>query len=223
MSWKLILKICIPAFALLLTFKIYIWLDQMLAKSPEQNSVQSSGEAAIGGKFILVNQDGKMVADSDFRGKLMLVYFGFTSCPDTCPVDLALITNVMNQLQDEAKNVQPVFISVDPMNDVPQVLKKFLSNFYPGIVGLTGTQGQIAEIVGKYHIFAKKVETAQSTEHEHHSEGEGNSEGGHEGHGGYTMDHSSYIYLMGKDGKYITHFNDKQDSAEIVAKIKASL
>lgn len=198
----------------------------MLARPSGQNSENIDGEAAIGGKFILVNQDGKMVADSDFKDRLMLVYFGFTSCPDTCPTDLALITNVMNQLGDDAKNIQPLFISVDPMHDVPQVMKAYLTNFYPGIIGLTGTQGQIAEIVAKYHIFAKKIDAPEGEKiagheaaHEQHDD-----EAAHDHqHSGYTMDHSSYIYLMGKDGKYITHFNDKQNAEAIIAKIKSIL
>jgi cytochrome oxidase Cu insertion factor (SCO1/SenC/PrrC family) len=225
MSWKLIRILCIPAFALFLTLKLYGWI---LGDAPQKNvTEQSSGEAAIGGKFVLVNQDSKIVADSDYRGKLMLVYFGFTNCPDVCPVDLALISNVMTGLEGDARHVQPVFITVDPKRDAPKVLKQFLGKFYPGIVGLTGSQVQIDEVVGKYRIFAKKVETAEATSGQgvdaNKDVGAKTEDAGHHHHGGYMMEHSAYIYLMGRDGKYITHFSNKQDEAEIVAKIKGSL
>jgi cytochrome oxidase Cu insertion factor (SCO1/SenC/PrrC family) len=227
MSWKLIRNLCIPAFALFLTFKIYVWFEPYLNKAFTAKDSTSSGEASIGGKFILVNQDGKMVADSDFKGKLMLVYFGFTNCPDTCPLDLALITKLMEKLGDNAKNVQPIFITVDPARDTTGQLKQYLSNFYPGMIGLTGTKGQIADIIAKYHIFSKKSEVVQNADHEeeshqHEEEGHGDSHEHHE-HGGYAMEHSSYIYLMGRDGKYLTHFNDKQDIEEIVQRINSAL
>lgn len=191
----------IPAMALLLTFKIYVWVGNFFHKGEDANGiVKSSGEAMIGGSFTLFDQDGKIIKDSDFKDKLMLVYFGFSHCPDVCPTDLALITNVMKQLGDNSKNVQPIFITIDPKRDTPEQLKKYLSNFDAAITGLTGTPEQIADIINKYHIYATKVESKDVSE--------------------YLMDHSAYIYLMGKDGKYITHFNDKQDSGEIVEKIK---
>ncbi len=204
MTWRTTLRyFFIPAIALVLTFKIYVWVSETLVKETNHGEVQSSGEVLIGGSFALTDQDGKIVKDSDFNGKPMLVYFGFSFCPDICPTDLALITNVMQQLGDDAKKIQPIFITIDPQRDTPVQLKKYLSNFYPGIIGLTGTAEQIADIVNKYHIYAKKIESKDISE--------------------YLMDHSAFIYLMGKDGKYITHFSDKQDAGEIAGKVRGSL
>lgn len=205
MNWKTTLRyFVIPAIALVLTVKIYGWVNHLLVKEDTQNNiVKSSGEALIGGSFSLFDQDNKIIKDSDFKNKLMLVYFGFSYCPDVCPTDLALITNVMQQLGDNAKQVQPIFITIDPKRDTPEQLKKYLSNFDPAIIGLTGTPDQIAEITNKYRIFSKKIESKDMDN--------------------YLMDHSAYIYLMGRDGKYITHFNDKQDANEIAEKIKGRL
>jgi cytochrome oxidase Cu insertion factor (SCO1/SenC/PrrC family) len=193
----------IPAIALVLTFKIYGWVNNLANKTAEEKIVESSGEALIGGSFSLTDQNGNIVADNDFKGKNMLVYFGFTYCPSICPTDLALITNVMQQLGDNAENIQPIFITIDPARDTPEQIKKYLSNFDSSIIGLTGTAEQIADIVNKYHIYARKVES--------------------ENIGEYLMDHSSYIYLMGRDGKYITHFNSSQGAEEIVQKIGKAL
>lgn len=172
---------------------------------PVSNSsaVKVTGEATIGGDFTLTNQDGKEVKDSELRGKHMLVYFGFSHCPDVCPTDLALISSVMKNIGDDSKKIQPVFISLDPERDTPEQLKTYLSNFYPGIIGLTGTLQQIAEVANKYHIFYQKVKSEQLND--------------------YLMDHSAFIYLMGKDGKYITHFNNKQSVDDISASIQKAL
>ncbi len=194
----------IPAIALVLTVNIYTFINKNFSgDSKPQGQVESSGEALIGGSFSLFNQDGNIVKDTDFTGKLMLVYFGFTNCPDVCPTDMALITNTMNLLGKNASKIQPIFITVDPARDTPEQLKSFLANFYPGVIGLTGLPEQITDVVNKYRIYAKKVETTEV--------------------GKYLMDHSGYIYMMGKDGKYITHFNGKQTAEEIAEVIGKNL
>ena len=106
----------------------------------------SSGAAAIGGVFNLTNQNGKAVSDADFRGKKSLVFFGFTHCPDICPVAMATITAAMSALGDKADHITPIFITVDPVRDTPQVMKKYLSNFDKRIVGLTGTEEQVKQV-----------------------------------------------------------------------------
>jgi protein SCO1/2 len=189
----------VPAVALLITMSIYNWLNKnFLEKSP-----QSQGEAAIGGSFKLLNQDGKEVTEADFAGKLMLVYFGFTHCPSICPTDMAIISEAMKNLGDDAAKIQPIFISIDPERDTPEQVKKFLANFYPGFTGLTGTPEQIAAVANAYKIYYKKADAEKLNE--------------------YLMDHSSYIYLMGKDGKYIAHFRGDQSAAEIAAGIKGAM
>jgi protein SCO1/2 len=195
--------IAIVAIIILLAFKLSSAPSDKATPVSNSSAPVITGEANIGGAFTLVNQDKRTVKDSDLRGKYMLVYFGFTHCPDVCPTDMALISNVMENLGNDAKKIQPIFMSVDPERDTPAELKTYLSNFYPGFMGLTGTLAQMAAVANEYHIFYQKVKSEKLNE--------------------YLMDHSAFIYLMGKDGKYITHFNGKQSSDEIAAKIKESL
>ena len=140
--------------------------------------------AKIGGSFTLTNQDGGETSDSDFAGKYRIMYFGFSYCPDICPTDL---TNLMLGLKTAEKNdpgiadkVQPIFISVDPGRDTPEVLKQYVGSFHPRLVGLTGTQEQIDTVAKKYLIIHQKREV------------EGASE--------YLIDHSRQAYLMGPQG-----------------------
>ena len=144
---------------------------------------QTEGEVSIGGDFTLTDQNGKTVTNKDFAGKLMLVYFGFTYCPDICPTDLSVMAQAVSKLGDDAEKVVPIFISVDPERDSIAQLKSYLTNFQVPIIGLTGDTSMA---IKAYRVYAKKVQRTDLND--------------------YTMDHSAYIYLMGRDGKYITHF-----------------
>lgn len=146
-------------------------------------SDSGTGRAEIGGAFILTDQNGNRVSDEQFRGKYMLVFFGFTHCPDICPVAMATYTAMLPMLADNADKIAPIFITIDAKNDTPEQLKSYLSNFDPRIIGLTGSERQIADVAALYKTYY-----AES----------------HQGHG--MMDHSSLIYLMDKNGDYITHF-----------------
>jgi protein SCO1/2 len=191
----------VPAVALLITISLYNWIARNFLEP--QNGVTSTGEALIGGPFTLTNQDGKEISDSDFSDKLMLVYFGFTHCPSICPTDMAVLSEALKNLGDDAKKIQPVFITIDPERDTPEQIKKFLANFYPGFEGLTGTKEQIASVTAAYRVYSQKVDAEKLGE--------------------YLMDHSSFTYLMGRDGKYITHFTSQQSASEIVEGIKKNL
>jgi cytochrome oxidase Cu insertion factor (SCO1/SenC/PrrC family) len=191
----------IPAIALLLTMVIYNWISRSFFDESHEDS--SSGEALIGGAFRLTNQDSVEVSDVDFRGKLMLVYFGFTHCPTICPTDMALMSEAMKDLGADSDKVQPIFITIDPERDDVAQVKTFLSNFYPGFQGLTGTPEQIAAVANTYKVFYRKAEAKDLNE--------------------YLMDHSGYIYLMGRDGKYLTHFRNDQPAGEIVEGIRKNL
>jgi protein SCO1/2 len=195
----------IPAIALLLTVMLYNWVNKTFLEGAATTSTQSTktGEASIGGTFNLTNQDGKQVSDENFKGKMMIVYFGFTHCPDVCPAGMSLITQAMENLGADADKVQPVFITIDPERDNVEQMKTYVSNFYPTFQALTGTPEQIAGVINSYKIYAKKVESKDLSE--------------------YTMDHSAYIYLMGRDGKYITHFRGDQKAEEIAATVKKYL
>ena len=142
----------------------------------------TTGQAAVGGPFQLVDQNGRAVDQTILNGKWSLVFFGFTYCPDYCPTTLATLAAVEHELGDAAKDVQIVFISVDPARDTPQALKDYLSSdgFPPGVIGLTGTPEQVAAIAKAYRAFYEKVGTGDT----------------------YTMNHGLTVYLMGPDGKY---------------------
>lgn len=141
--------------------------------------------AQIGGSFSLTDMTGKAVSDTDFRGRVMMVFFGFTHCPDMCPTAMSVFTKVMGQL-DEAKAAQvaPILISVDPERDTPEVMAKYLANFDKRIIGLTGTPEQVKQAAGTYRAYYAKAAGATASND-------------------YMVDHSGYVYLMGKDGAFI--------------------
>ena len=141
--------------------------------------------ALIGGQFHLIDQNGQPRSDSDFRGQYLLVFFGYTNCPDVCPTTLNTVTNAMDKLGSDAAKVTPVFITVDPDRDTPAVMKAYAANFTPRLVALSGSPDAIAAAAKLYRIYYKKV-------------GEGAD---------YSMDHTALLYLMGPDGNYLAHFN----------------
>lgn len=152
-----------------------------------KDAPQHKGTALVGGDFSLIDGKGKALTNKDFRGKYMLVYFGFTHCPDICPTSLLLIQNALNHLGDKAKKVQPIFITLDPERDTPEVVGQYVAHFGPNMVGLSGSPAQIKQAADAYKVYYRKVEEENSAM-------------------GYVIDHSGFIYLMGPDGNYITHF-----------------
>ena len=153
--------------------------------------------ASIGGPFTLTDHTGRRVTDADFAGKYRLVFFGFASCPDVCPTTLNRIALTMEALGDRAAEVQPLFITVDPERDTPEVLADYVSLFDANIVGLTGSPAEIEAVAKSYRVYFRKVPI------------EGDPDN-------YTMDHSAILYLMGPDGAYVTLLNH-DDPPEILA------
>ena len=164
-----------------------------------------SSQPDIGGAFSLTDQTGKTVTDADLRGRYMLVFFGYTYCPDVCPTALQTMTDALDMLGTLAKRVQPVFISVDPQRDTPQVLQSYVENFHPSLIGLTGTPDQIKAVARVYRIYFAKVK----------EEGAGEDN--------YLMNHSAIVYLMGPDGKFVTHFTHGTTPQEMAAKMREYL
>lgn len=167
-------------------------------------SIASTGQPQLGGPFQLVNQDGQAVDQTMLDGKWSLVFFGFTYCPDYCPTTLTALEATKQQLGDKAKDLQIVFISIDPERDTPQALKDYLSTdgFPQGVVGLTGTPEQVKAAADAYRAYYQKV-----------GEGEG-----------YTMNHSLTVYLMGPDGKFrspIAHDLGPERAARIIERTMA--
>jgi len=158
--------------------------------------------SAVGGPFNLVDQNGKSITDQDMKGKPFLVFFGFTHCPDVCPTTLFDVSEVFRALGPDAEGVRALFVTVDPERDTPAVLKDYLSSFDPRIVGVTGDEASIAAAEKAYRVYAKKVPTDG---------------------GGYTMDHTAIVYLMNKDGRFVTPFNTKRRPEEAAADLKRYL
>src|SRR6516164_1182229 len=145
-------------------------------------NVTSSLTGAIGGPFTLTAADGRTVTDQTYRGKWLLIYFGYTSCPDACPTALDNIGVALDRLGAETAVVQPIFITVDPKRDNREALAEYLKSFDPRIVALTGTADQIVAVVKEYRVYLSA-----------HSESGGD----------YLVDHSSLYYLMNPDGKFV--------------------
>jgi protein SCO1/2 len=162
--------------------------------------VQSSGTALIGGPFSLVGADGKPVTDRDFRGRYMLIFFGFTHCPDICPAELQVIAQALDQLGDKAKNVVPVFITLDPERDTPEAMANYVKSFGPNFVGLTGSPEAIAAAAKAYRVSYSTVDNNDSP-------------------GDYSVDHSALVYLMDPEGRYVTHFSYGLSAEQMAEKL----
>ena len=161
---------------------------------------QTSGQALIGGPFVLKDVTGKQVTDADFRGRYMLVFFGFTNCPDICPAGMQLISAALGKIGSKADKVTPIFVSVDPARDTPEKIATYVKNFDDRIVGLTGTPEEIAAIAKVYRVFDEKTPNANAPTE-------------------YGMNHTSIIYLMGPDGSYVTHFTPMTTVDAMTAKL----
>jgi protein SCO1 len=151
--------------------------------------------AAIGGPFRLLDQNGAPVTDQDLKGKTFLVFFGFTHCPDVCPTTLFETSEILRKLGSDADRTAVLFITVDPERDTPASMKDYLASFDPHIRGLTGDAAALAAVARAYRVYYKKVPLDG---------------------GDYTMDHTAIVYLMGKDGHFISPFNMKR-TADVAA------
>jgi len=164
----------------------------------------SVGKAQIGGPFQLVDHNGRKVSEKSFSGQHLLIFFGFTYCPDICPAALQKVSVVLEQLGPKAEGLKPLFISVDPERDTVEQLKLYMSNFDKRIVGLTGSNAQVANAVKVFRAYAKKREDASNSD-------------------GYTMDHSSFLYLMAPNGEFVTHFTHVSPVDKMVERLAAEL
>jgi len=162
-----------------------------------------------GGPFSLVDQHGKTVTDRDFLGKYVLMFFGYTYCPDVCPTTMQVIGDSLDALGEKGQNIQPVFVSVDPERDTPAELTVYLSHFHPRMIALSGPKDQIVGLADDYGATYFKVYQGPST---------GDDDKG--GKGDYSINHSAAVYLMGPDGKFITLFSFGTSSEEMAQGIE---
>jgi protein SCO1/2 len=155
--------------------------------------------AAIGGPFQLTDQSGQVVTEKSMQGHPTLIFFGFTHCPDVCPTALFEMSEVLRAMGGDADRVNAWFISVDPERDTTEAMKDYVSSFDPHLKGLTGDPEQVAKVISAYRVYARKVPLKD---------------------GGYTMDHTALIYLMDRDGNFVSPFNLKRTPQEAAADLK---
>ena len=180
-----------------------------IAQQRNQPNRPGSAEAAlapgveIGGPFELVDHRGRRVSDADFRGRFMLVFFGYASCPDVCPTELATIARTMDALGAKAEAVQPLFITVDPARDTVEFLADYVTAIHPKLIGLTGDEEAIARVARAYRVYYRKAEGGAGDD--------------------YPMDRSSFVYLMGPDGRFVAMFRAGTDPGAMAAAIAARI
>jgi protein SCO1/2 len=167
-----ILVLAVPAIAI--AAAVAFWLGP-----PGRPGPAGQGFGSVGGPIALVDQAGKPVTESNFAGKFALIFFGYTTCPDVCPTELSAMATALDQLGPKADQVVPVFITVDPERDTPEVVGQYAQAFYPRMVGLTGTPEQVAKAAKAFRVYYQKAEVQGSST--------------------YLMDHSAFTYLMGPD------------------------
>lgn len=185
---------------------LFLALPLALAACGQSNAPTDAplAGARIGGPFTLTNQDGKRVSERDFAGRYRLMYFGYTFCPDVCPVDLQKLMAGYAALEKSdpaiAAKIAPIFVSVDPDRDTPGVMKQYVAAFHPKLTGLTGTPAEIAKVAKDYAIIYQKVEKPGATD--------------------YLMDHSRLVYLFGPKGDPIALIPEDGKPEAIAAEIK---
>lgn len=168
------------------------------------SDIASTGVARVGGPFRLTTADGRIVTDKDFHGRDLIVFFGYTDCPQICKAGLQALADALARLGGDAGRFAPVFITLDPRRDTPERLARFLGRYDARIVGLTGTEGQIAEIAKAYYVHPERVQNSAAP-------------------GGYRIDYQALFFLMDRRGRYVTHFSYATPVADIVALLKQQL
>ncbi|MBX5454990.1 MAG: SCO family protein [Acidobacteriia bacterium] len=185
------------------------WLDRVgAALGLGKPSVPSSGGVVpagvtLGGPFHLVDTHGAPFTEANLRGRWTLLYFGYTFCPDLCPTELQIIATALGKLGPEAQKITPIFVTVDPERDTPEVLAGYVKLFDPRLIGLTGTPAEIAEVAKAYRVYYAKV-PGKDPKH-------------------YLMDHSSLIYLLDKNGKLAALFGPGTNADELAAGIRKQI
>ncbi|WP_342226646.1 SCO family protein [Rickettsia endosymbiont of Urophora cardui] len=200
-----VIKIIIGISLLIGVGALYLLLSLKTPDKPLAGQVNIyEDNAEIGGDFELIDQNGEIFSSDELKGKLSLIYFGFTSCPDICPTSLNKITKAVEILSENKIDIVPVFITIDPSRDTPAVLKEYLKHFHPKFIGLTGNEKQIREVADKFKVYYAKA----ASENDHDQD--------------YMLDHSSFTYLMNENGKYLKHFYLDSAPSEIMEFLKSN-
>lgn len=201
------LRIWIIALASLMALAALVWwrAGAPPATPMSGGTVRESGAASIGGSFSLLDHRGQRVSEQALLGHFTLIYFGYASCPDVCPVELQNIGGALDLLAADGpqglSGLQAFFITIDPARDTVAALADYMPNFHPSLAGLTGTEQEVSAAAKAYRVYFSKFEDTPGTEN-------------------YLMDHSNIIYLMGPDGKFLAHFGHGTTSEQIAAKLR---
>jgi protein SCO1 len=167
-------------------------------------NADTSSASPVGGDFNLIDQDGQAVSRSTYGGKYVLMFFGFTHCRVVCPRALTRITAALDLLGDLANRIEPLYISVDPERDTPEVMKAFLAERFPRFTGLTGPRSQIDAVKSAYRVYAQKASAVDEPD-------------------GYVVPHTALTYMLDTGGRYLTHFADTIDASTLADRIRAAL
>jgi cytochrome oxidase Cu insertion factor (SCO1/SenC/PrrC family) len=180
------------------------------AQAPEREANEAerlvrelnSGTVPVGAPFTLRDADGRRRSLADFRGKVVVLYFGFTFCPDVCPTDLAQIARALRSLGKRTREVQPLFVTLDPERDTPALLRRYVRSFHPSIVALTGSEAEVRRVARDFKVYSEKVP---------------------DGRGGYTIAHAAFTFVLGRDGRYREFVPPGTPSGRIAAVIEDAL
>ncbi len=184
------------------SFAVSLLVGLALVLGLTSNFRSVTAPAAIGGPFVLTDNDGQRVTENNLKGRPSLIFFGFTHCPDVCPTALFEISEVLRAMGPEASRVNAYFISVDPERDTVSAMKDYLSSFDPHLKGLTGDPDAVAKTLTAYRVYAKKVPQKD---------------------GDYTMDHTALVYLMDRNGQFVKPFDLKRTPEAAAAELKTYL
>ena len=192
------LSLMIASLGLLVVLGLLIF--EMQGRTPPQEIQLSQSRVDVGGDFTLIDQTGAIRTQADFAGRYMLIYFGFTYCPDVCPTTLIKMADVIDRLGDDSDSVNSIFISIDPERDKEEVIKDYVSAFHEEIIGLTGSEEQISNVAKDWGVYYQKEDI--------------------EGSDDYTVNHLDIIFLANANGEYVDFFPPKIQSALIVEKVR---
>lgn len=191
------------AFAGLLT-GVALGFVALRSSAPNDGQATVTGTANVGGPFSLIDNTGKHVTNKDYLGRYMLVFFGYTNCPDVCPAGLQVMSAALDKLGKRADEIVPVFITLDPAQDTPERMALYVKAFNPRLVGLTGTESEIAAVAKAYRVYYQKVPDDKDPK-------------------SYTIDHSAIFYLMGKDGKLVAPIAHTNNVDQLVAALEKAI